>query len=125
MKPTPALSALAAAVILAGCATHSPYAFVHGDRWFKADMHSYSVIVLDVDGKSTTRNPAMVDPGMRAIRVQGPAVPGFRYGEARTLQLNVEPCMRYYLKAVKKNRLDPDFVPAVDYQEPIAGCRVE
>jgi hypothetical protein len=124
MKATSALSAVAAAAIFAGCATHSPYAYVHGDRWYKADMHSYSVLVLDVDGESTTRNPAVVDPGMRAIRVQGPTVLGFRHGEARTLQLNVEPCTRYYLKAVKKNPLDQDFVPAVDYQEPIAGCRV-
>jgi hypothetical protein len=122
MKLAPVLSAVAAAA-LAGCATHSPYAHIHGDRWFKADMHSYSVVLLDIDGKSTTRNPAVVDPGLRTIRVQGPPAPGFHQGEARTMQLNVEPCMRYYLKAVKKTSVDHDFVPAVDYQDRIPGCR--
>ena len=39
-------------------------------------MNSYSVIVLDVDGRSDTRNPVMVEPGRKVIRVQGPAGAG-------------------------------------------------
>jgi hypothetical protein len=31
--------------------------------------------------------------------------------------------MRYYLKAVKRNSLEQDFTPAVDYEETITGCR--
>ena len=55
------------------------------------------------------------------IRVQGPAGGGATYGEIRTLTLDVKPCTRYYLKAVKKNALEQDFEPRVDYVEPIAG----
>ena len=39
-------------------------------------MNSYSVIVPDVDGRSDTRNPVMIESGRHVIRVQGPPAPG-------------------------------------------------
>jgi hypothetical protein len=116
---------LAAAVLLAiaGCATTPTFSYIDGNKWYRAEMNTYSVVVLDVDGKSYLRNPVMIDPGRRVVRVQGPPAPGFQYGEARTLTLDVKPCTHYYLKAVKQNSIDQDFTPAVDYEEPISGCR--
>ena len=122
MKLKHASAALAAVSLLAGCAT-TPFSYIDGRRYHVAELNSYSVIVLDVDGRSETRNPIMVDPGPRVIRVQGPPAGGFRYGEIRTISVDIKPCMRYYLKAVKKNSLEQDFEPAVDYVEPIAGCK--
>jgi hypothetical protein len=119
---TPRLLVASAAVAAAGCAT-TPFSYIDGNRYHQAEMYSYSVVVLDVDGRSQLRNPVMVDPGRREIRVQGPAAAGFRYGADRTLTLDVKPCTRYYLKAVKTNALAQDFTPMVDYEEPIAGCR--
>lgn len=110
-----------AALAAAGCA--STFSYIDGNRYHKAEIHSYPVIVLDVDGVSYTRNPVMVDPGKRVIRVQGPAAPGFTYGETRTIAVDVKPCVRYYLKAVKQNSVQQDFTPMVDYEEPIAGCK--
>lgn len=115
------LASAVAVLALAGCAT-PPFSYIDGNRYFKADYHSYSVIVLDVDGRSDTRNPVMIEPGLKVIRVQGPAASGFTYGETRTITLDVKPCQRYYLKAVKKNALEQDFEAQVDYVEPIAGC---
>ncbi len=115
------LASIAAIVALAGCAT-TPFSYIDGNRYFKTELNAYSVIVLDVDGRSDTRNPVMIDPGRHVIRVQGPAASGFRYGETRAITLDVKPCQRYYLKAVKKNSLEQDFEPQVDYVEPIAGC---
>ena len=115
------LASAVALFALAGCAT-TPFSYIDGNRYFKAEMNSYSVIVLDVDGRSDTRNPVMVEPGRKVIRVQGPAAPGFSYGETRALTLDVKPCTRYYLKAVKQNPVQQDFEPKVDYVEPIAGC---
>ena len=115
------LASAVALFALVGCAT-APFSYIDGNRYFKTDYHAYSVIVLDVDGRSDTRNPVMVDPGRKVIRVQGPPASGFAYGETRTLTLDVKPCTRYYLKAVKKNNLEQDFEPQVDYVEPIAGC---
>jgi len=116
------LTVLAAIAALAGCA-HEPFAYIDGNRYFLAELNTFSVIVLDVDGSSYNRNPVMIEPGKHVIRVQGPAVGGFTYGEVRSLTLDVKPCMRYYLKAVKQNALQQDFTPAVDYEEVIAGCR--
>ena len=42
--------------------------------------------------------------------------------ETRVFPLDVQPCMRYYLVAVKENRLASDFQVKVDYAEPIGGC---
>ncbi len=116
------LAGIVAVVVMAGCAT-PPFSYIDGNRYFRTELNSYSVIVLDVDGRSDTRNPVMVEPGRHVIRVQGPPASGFRYGEAREIALDVKPCTRYYLKAVKKNALDQDFVPQVDYTESIAGCK--
>ena len=79
--------------------------------------------MLDVDGKSEIRNPVMVEPGVRVVRVQGPAAPGFRFGQDRTLTIDVKPCTRYYLKAVTPNSISAEFTPMVDFEEPIAGCK--
>ena len=115
------IAAVALVAAMSGCAT-TPFSYIDGNKYFRTDLNSYSVIVLDVDGRSDTRNPVMVEPGRHVIRVQGPAANGFRYGETRTMTLDVKPCTRYYLKAVKKNALEQDFEPQVDYVEPIAGC---
>ena len=117
------LTLVAALAALSGCATYDTFSYIDGNRYFLANINTFSVIVLDVDGVSYARNPVMIDPGKKVIRVQGPPVAGFTYGEARTLALDVKPCMRYYLKAVKQNPLQHDFTPEVDYEEVIAGCR--
>ena len=113
--------AAAAALATAGCA--STFSYIDGNKYFRTEINSFSVLVLEVDGKSYVQNPVMVDPGKRVIRVQGPAAPGFRFGEDRTLTLDVKPCTRYYLKAVKPNSISQDFTPMVDFEEPIAGCK--
>jgi hypothetical protein len=111
----------AAALACVGCV--STFSYIDGNKWHRAELNTYSVIVLDVDGVSYIRSPVMIDPGRRVIRVQGPPAPGFTYGETRTLTLDVKPCTRYYLKAVKENPLAQDFTPMVDYEEPISGCK--
>ena len=54
--------------------------------------------------------------------VQGP--PGGAGGvvETRTVPLEISPCTRYYLVAVKTNKLASDFTVRVDFQEPVSGC---
>jgi len=115
------LASAVALLALAGCAT-TPFSYIDGNRYFLTELRSSSVLVLDVDGRSDTRNPVMVDPGLRVVRVQGPAPSGFNFGEVRSITIDVKPCTRYYLKAVRQNSLHLDFVPEVDYVEPIAGC---
>jgi hypothetical protein len=112
---------LVAAALLVGCATE-PFSFLESRRYFRADMHSSNAAVISVDGKDYLQRPLRIEPGRHTIVLQAPPVGGFRYGEQRTIELDVEPCKRYYFAAVRKNALDQDWEPRVDYVEPIAGC---
>ena len=117
-----AIAALAAGLAATGCAT-DPFAYVQAGRYFRTPINTYDAILISVDGKSTTQRPAVVDPGMRTIVVQGFPTAGFQYGEQRTLTVDVKPCVRYWIAARKDNRLSQDFEPYIDYSEPIAGCK--
>lgn len=115
------LTVAAVALAATGCATN--FSYIDGKRYFRTDFHAHSVIVLDIDGKSEIQNPVMVEPGVRVIRVQGPAAPGFRFGQDRTITIDVKPCTHYYLKAVRPNSISAEFTPMIDFEEPIAGCK--
>jgi hypothetical protein len=118
-----------AAIVLAGCATVGPnFAQLDGERWRKVELNTFDVTLISVDGKHHLQRrgePVIVEPGLRKVVVQGPPVAGFRYGEQRTLELKIEPCMRYWLEAKKDTALAQDFVPRVNYSEKIAGCGAE
>ena len=115
------LTVAAVALATAGCATN--FSYIDGNRYFRTDFNAHSVIVLEVDGKSEIRNPVMVDPGVRVVRVQGPAAPGFRFGQDRVITIDVKPCTHYYLKAVTPNSISAEFTAMIDFEEPIAGCK--
>lgn len=116
------VSAVLASGVVIGCASNYHYSQLYGTRYFKANIDTYPVLITEVDGKSTmTGIPVLVDAGMRTIVVQGP--PTFvDLQEARTITLDVKACTRYYLVAVKPNRLDNDFTVKIDYEEPVPGC---
>jgi hypothetical protein len=123
----PRIAALAAvAALIAGCATtQDGFAYLTGQRWKKAELNTFDVIIISVDGTHYIERkdrPVMIDPGLRTIVVQGPPTAGFPYGEQRALKLDVQPCTRYWLEAKKQNALSQDFEPRVNYTEPIAGC---
>lgn len=126
MKIKTSLLALVAVAAAAGCASVSqPFAQLDGYRWSKVGLNTYDVTIISVDGEHYIQRgtPIVVTPGQRKIVVQGPPTAGFRFGQQRTLDLNVQPCTRYWLEARKTNSLEQDFQPAVNYEEPISGCR--
>ena len=115
--------AAAAAVTLGGCASGAyHFSQIVGDRYFKTNIDTYPVSINEVDGRSYIgRAPVLVDPGLRKVVVQGP--PTFvDLMLTRTIELDVKPCMRYYLVAVKASPLDNDFSVRIDFEEPVAGC---
>ena len=118
------LAAIAAIASIAGCATNQPFSQLDGYRWNKVGLNTFDVTIISVDGEHYVQRgtPILIPPGQHKIVVQGPSTAGFRYGAQRTLDLNVEPCTRYWLEARKANSLQQDFEPAVNYQEPISGC---
>ena len=116
-------AAALAVVALAACAsTDYHFSQLYGQRYYKTPIDTYPVTIVRVDGKDTTMRPVLVDPGLRRITVQGPQGGAYRLGEEREFALDVRPCTRYYLVAVRDNRLDSDFVVRVDYEEPVGGC---
>ena len=130
---------IATAALLGACAsTDYHFSELTGSRYNQATIDTYPVSILRVDGKEVingsagvvvvNRNTpyptrfALVDAGARQITVQGPPGAVGGNGETLTFPLDVAPCTRYYIVAVKPNRLAPDFTVKVDYQEPVSGC---
>ena len=135
----PAAAVVAAAALVAGCASlDGNYSQLSGARYFQTTLDTYPVSILlgdekpvinggagaIVDNRSTPApvNFALVDPGKHQVKVQGPPGGSGDRGETRTFSLDVAPCTRYYLVAVKSNRLASDFSVRIDHQEPVSGC---
>ena len=109
--------------VLGGCAsTDYHYSQLVGTRYFRAPIDTYPVSIISVDGDTNARRQALVEPGLRQIMLQGPPGPALSTGLVRTFALDVKPCTKYYLVAVKANKLDADYVPRVDFSERVAGC---
>ncbi|MGZ5238132.1 MAG: hypothetical protein ACXWCV_17620 [Caldimonas sp.] len=130
---------LGAAFLLASCAsTDYHYSQLSGMRYNRVPIDTYPVSIVRVDGKDTLIGPlshiraegkdgyqrpySLVDPGMRQVTVQGPPGGAGGIGENRTVSLEIAPCTRYYLVAVKTTPLASDFTVRVDHQEPVSGC---
>jgi hypothetical protein len=122
-SPRVRATAVAAAAVLAACAsTDYHFSQLVGQRYHRTPIDTYPVTIVRVDGKDTSLRPVLVDPGLRHVVVQGPPGGTGGPGEQREIALNVLPCTRYYLVAVRPNRLASDFDVRVDYQEPLGGC---
>ena len=131
---------LAAAAVVAGCASTAAdyhYSQLSGARYFRVPIDTYPVSIIRVDGQDVLsgplrrvadhwdpyqRQPSLVEPGLRQVTVQGPPGGTGGVGELRTVPLEIAPCTRYYLVAVKTTPLANDFTVRVDYQEPVSGC---
>jgi len=122
-KPWHAAVATLGVTVLASCAsTDYHFSQLYGQRHNRAPIDTYDVTIVRVDGKDTPLRPVLVDPGIRKVVVQGPTSGGSRLGEQLEIALEVRPCTRYYLVAVKPNSLAVNFDVRVDYEEPVGGC---
>jgi len=121
MKRRACILLAAAAVLLQGCATGTTFSQLVGERYFLTRLDTYPVTILSVDGRSTILSTQYVEPGLRRLVLQGPPG-GAGFSALETFELEVKPCMRYYIVAVKTSPLDSDFRPQVDFMQPLAGC---
>jgi len=123
LSTTKFFAALLLAAGLAACAgLPQPFSQLDGHRYNLTPIDTYAVQIIRVDDRDTIDSPTFVEPGLRKVRVQGPPDGAHRLGEQRVIDLNVAPCTRYHLVAVKPNRLMSDFSVKVDHEEPIGGC---
>jgi hypothetical protein len=109
-------------LLTAGCAGPA-YSELWGYRYYVTPIDTYPVAVTAIDGEGYLQQPVRVEPGKHVISVQAPPGGGQNVGSVRKIEMDVKPCYRYYLVAVKDNRLAQDFSVKVDYEEPMGGCR--
>ncbi len=114
---------LGGAALLAGCATSTATSQLLGERYFLTNIDTYALDIASVDGVSSTLSPQFVEPGTRRLVLRGPPG-GAGYSAVESFTLEVKPCTRYYIVAVKANPLDTQFTPRVDYAMPLgSSCR--
>ena len=117
--------AVAAAIVAAGCANTTPpgRSELVGERYYVTNLNTYPVRIESVDGRSSTTVPQYVEPGLHRLTLQ--TLPGGAgYSDVIAFTLDVKPCIRYYIVAVKEDRLDASFKPKVDYELPLgSSCK--
>ena len=114
---------LGGAVLLAGCATSTATSQLLGERYFLTNIDTYALDIASVDGVSSTLSPQFVEPGTRRLVLRGPPG-GAGFSAVESFTLEVKPCTRYYIVAVKANPLDTEFTPRVDFAMPLgSSCR--
>ncbi len=115
---------IATAALAAGCSTVNEAQLV-GDRYFKVPIDTYPVHIVAVDGDSVPSwSPVRIEPGSRTIKVQAPPTRAqLGAGDTQEFTLDVQPCTRYHLVAVRENPLLRPFAVRVDHTEPVPGCR--
>jgi len=119
----PRAAAVLCALAFTACASADyHYSQLYGTRYSVTPIDTYPVSIVRVDGHDTLMTPVLVDPGVRKVVVQGPRGAGSHLGEEREISLDVRPCTRYYLVAVRPNKLSSDFSVRIDYEEPVSGC---
>jgi len=119
------------AAVLAGCATYSEKAsYLYGERYYRAHLRTFPTTITAVDGLSTVRSfrygQVPVEPGPHVIRLATAPAAGFGIPEEREMNLNIEPCKRYWIVAERDNRLEQNWRPVIDYVENAGGsdCRL-
>lgn len=119
--------ALVAPTMLTGCQTWGPtWSELTGQRYNMTITNRRPAIIDRVDNQGAFTDPNLirVEPGERRLVVQGPA-PGWAGGPPlHVMMLNVEPCKRYYINAQFENTISTNWIPVVDFVEPIAGCTI-
>jgi hypothetical protein len=109
---------------LQGCTTDK-FAYLDGERWNRVELDTFDTRIVSIDGRSYPYNSSIrVDPGPHHIVFETKPVAGFTLGPQRALDLDVQPCTRYYFEGKRNNALQQDFVPRVNYTESIPGCGV-
>jgi hypothetical protein len=100
-----------------------PYSIIVTDTKKSSDPNLRPVIVNRVDGENTLNNEAVVAPGKHKLTLDLPPRKGFKLGTQNEMDLETQPCMRYYVAAKLKTQTGQEWDPVLRYSEPIGECR--
>ena len=79
---------------------------------------------MKIDGKNTRTGRAdPVPPGRHAIEVSVPGNRGMSNPERQTVEVDAQPCTRYYFAAKRSSPTDNDWKAYVDREESIGECK--
>jgi hypothetical protein len=123
------LPVLLLSLLLPACQTWGPtWSEITGARYPTGEINQYRrpAIIEHVDDQGAfVSSPIKATPGVHRIVVGAP-VPGFPGGSSlKTVDLEMQPCKRYYINAQFENNVTQNWAPVIDYVESIAGCTVE
>ena len=96
---------------------------VTGNLYPTARMNVNAAVVSKIDGVSRTERIVKIEPGKRTIVMRSPMRKGFE-GNNITMDLDIEPCKRYYINAQFKGSTGPDWEPVIAMVERVSGCKV-
>jgi hypothetical protein len=97
---------------------------VTGTRYHEAILNRRPAIIKSVDGRDYVDRIVKIEPGKHEITVQSLKRKGFQGSDAQ-MQIDVQPCKRYYLNAQFASGVGVEWKPVVDYVDTIAGCKVD
>jgi hypothetical protein len=120
------LLALFLPLVLPGCQTVGPtWSEVTGKRYVPGTLFRRAAIIEHIDDQGAfVSDPIKVAGGLHRVQISAP-VPGWRGGsDIKVMDLDMQPCKRYYINAQFENNVSLNWTPVIDYVDPIAGCSV-
>lgn len=131
----PFLAAVAAVLVLSGCATQRQYAAVTGRIGAAASFDTAGTAITGIDGQMyfDGKEEREIKPGFHALRVISTRenkslgrASGMKERNPAYVYLNAMPCMRYFVIARHESgALDSHWKPEIARAEPIDGCKAE
>lgn len=122
----PSFLKLASLLALAACATppyDQPYAEIIADRALSADPNVVPVIINRIDDRTSLYpDRAAVAPGPHKVTIDVPPRKGFHLATQETVDMNAEPCTRYYIAARLDTPVTQEWKPLVRSVERIREC---
>ncbi len=94
-----------------------------GQLWSHNHINRSYAIIKRVDDRDWLQRKVKAEPGERKVVVQSPPRKGFQ-GTDVTLDMDLEPCKRYFINAQFATGVGGEWKPVVARVEPIVGCKV-
>ncbi len=119
-------AAIACLLALSGAALPqtkgAPWSELTGELYTRTEPNRAPAIIKQVDGRQDLNKVVRAEPGKRTVIVQSPARKGMSGSDAR-LELQLEPCKRYFVNAQFKSGVGSDWTPVVAGVDTVPGCK--
>jgi hypothetical protein len=95
---------------------------VTGELDSRTQLNRTAAIIKSIDGRHSRDKVVKTESGQRKVMVQSPARKGFQGSDA-AMDLQLEPCKRYFINAQFKSSVGTDWEPVLARVDPVAGCK--